>query len=740
MSEELPIEIHDYEESLAEDIAAMWNTWDDLWPGGFTQGVPYTAERVHKQFGESNAIAILIAIDKATNKPLGSCTLFAHWRDQEAAYVGTLGVSPEALGKKVGKRLLLESIKRASENGYTRVDLNTWAGNMKAVPLYKKIGMMWNPETSGVQMEDYIPGILKHSLCSPFFGQLDDPKDWYNVHVRNPVQAPDEFVIDGLAVYPYEFKIDDDTLSIIVDRFGRGISAIERTIDNSRFKIGAKVDSHQVLCGLPYMYTLVMENDTNKEMKVSLSLEAFQGLVFDGKHTISKTMASGEKYEWSVSYHLNSSAPLYRDNIKAPTIITKIDIDGQKSELVTGLKVQPAAEVRTRWGIARITPGGETSIPLTIVNNLPTKSEAQIHIETEESSLSIVPENTKIKLAAEGFGGTVLQVSSDPELEEGAHDIWVSFEISLGKDQKIRTRKFRIPVYCLGNHGVVVGYDDRRRRLVIASPMYSANISREGATLVANHDYNPNSSGLQIRSTIGPPFGIHPFRFAERAAEVKTTENETVVSMKATHPDRPLDIEDRTTFEHRSGIILHEVWVTNLSKESETFQLRLTGRGGGISFSEGDMYVPLASGVLSEKLGNFYTQYPAIPSDPSGFAEGWIATEQGGITTGELWNHSEVEEVRLGHGQMSMISYPQVTLEPGETRRLSQVWLVYGTQNWTHVRRVWLSRVAGHYPNKVESFGAETPKHLVNLDLDAVVIPFREDVVGCVRLTKSTVA
>ncbi|MFW9844218.1 MAG: hypothetical protein ACFFEV_06570 [Candidatus Thorarchaeota archaeon] len=98
MSETIDIVIQDYDESMAENVAQMWNTWDELWPGGFTQGVPYTAERVKKQFGKSDALAILIAIDQGTNKPLGSCTLFAHWRDKEAAYVGTLGVSPEALG------------------------------------------------------------------------------------------------------------------------------------------------------------------------------------------------------------------------------------------------------------------------------------------------------------------------------------------------------------------------------------------------------------------------------------------------------------------------------------------------------------------------------------------------------------------------------------------------------------------------------------------------------------------
>ena len=739
MTEDLAIEIHDYNERMAEDVAAMWNTWDELWPGGFTQGVPYTAERVKKQYGKSDALAILIAIDNETKKPLGSCTLFAHWRDTEAAYVGTLGVSPEALGKKVGKRLLLESIKRVSEKGYTRIDLNTWAGNMEAVPLYKKIGMMWNPEISGVHMEDFIPGILQHPLCFPFFVPLSGNHDWYDVHIREPVQAPDEFEIDGLAVYPYEFEKDENTLSVIVDRYGRGISSVERKIEGSRLKTYAKVDSHQVLCGLQYNYTLEIENETGEDIEVSVNLDAFDGLVFDDKSSKSLTMKSGDRLEWKVPYHLEPSAPLYRDNIKAPTIVTHLEIDGKKSELVTGLKVKPAAEIKIRWGVARIASGGKTTIPLTIVSNLPKKSTGVIHIDPLDSPIKVVPSETKIKLAADGFGGTVLHVTSETELEEGAHDIWVSLEIESGKNQKITTRKFRIPVFCLDGNGVAVGHDDIRRRLVITSPLYTAFFSKEGAILNANNDYNPSATGLQVRASIGPPFGINPFRFAEREHSVSTSNKETVVTMSATHPTRPLDIEERARFEHRTGIIIHEVWATNTSSESETFQLRLNGRGGGISFSEGDFFVPLASGVMTEKLGNFYTNYPAVPSEPSGFAEGWIANKQGGIVTGEMWDLSKVEEVRLGHGQMGMISYPLVTLEPGETRRLSQLWFVFGVQTWSHVRRIYRYRVTGYHENTVDSYKSEKLKRLVHLESDPIIVPYLQDAEGSLSLTKSTV-
>ena len=739
MSDEMSIELLDYDESLAEDIAGMWNTWDELWPGGFTQGVPYTGERVHKQFGKSDALAILIAYDTERRKPVGSCTLFAHWRDNEAAYIGTLGVSPEALGKKVGKRLLLESIERASKKGYTRVDLNTWAGNMKAVPLYKKIGMMWNPEISGVQMEDYIPGILHHPLCRSFFVPLSGNNDWYDVHVRDPTQAPDEYEIDGLAVYPYKFAHENDELSVVVDRYGRGISSIDRKFGESRLKVMAKTNSHQVLCGLPYSYTLVIENDTQSELEVSAHLEAFEGLVWDDDSSVSKRIAPEQKLEWNVSYHLNPSAPLYRDGIKSPTITTKLEVDGQKSELVSGLKVQPAAEIKTRWSPARITSGGKTSIPLTIISNLPTKGTAKLLIDSLTAPITVIPDNSTIKLAAEGFGGTTIQISSEPEVKEGSYDIWVSLEIDSGKGKTVTTRKFRIPIFCLGDKGIAIGHDDIRRRQVIVSPIFNAYFDEEGAILRVQNQYSAMETRLQVRSAIGPPFGINPFRFAEREAIVTESDKETIVAMIATHPNRPLEIEDRARFEHGTGIITHEVWVTNTSNESETFQLRLYGRGGGISFSEGTMYVPLSSGVLKEKLGNFYAAYPAIPGEPSTFSEGWIATEQEGVFKGQMWVHSEVDEVQLGDGQINMLSYPQVTLEPKERRRLSQLWLVFSVQNWSDVRRLWRSRVSGYFEDSVESFKDQTTKPLVNLELNPIAIPYLQDANGTLKLTKSTV-
>ncbi|TFH08062.1 MAG: GNAT family N-acetyltransferase, partial [Candidatus Thorarchaeota archaeon] len=654
MTEEMTIEIHDYDKSMAADIAAMWNTWDELWPGSFTQGNPYTAERVKKQYGTLNALAILIAIDQKSKKPIGSCTLFAHWRDKEAAYVGTLGVSPEALGKKVGKKLLRESIQRALEKGYTRVDLNTWAGNMKAVPLYKKIGMMWNPEIGGVHMEDYVPGILKHPLYSPFFGPLIGNDDWYNTHVREPIQAPDVYEHKGLAVFPYEFANNGNSLSVIVDRVGRGITAIDRTLEDNRIRVEARVNSHQVLCGMPFTYILEVENSSDSVIDASVRLVGFRGLHFDAADNEKQQIKPGDTFTWDVPFHLDSTAELFRDGVKGSNIVTKITLDGVESEFQTGLKIKSAVDLLTRWGQCRVAAGGKTSIPLTIVSNIKENAKARIILDDMDVPIKVENENGDMNFDPEGFGGTILNIYAGEDLEEGTHDLWVSFEITPKTGQKSTTRKFRIPIYCLAKKGIAVGHDDKRRRLDVAATNYAASFAMEGAILRANDPYGSDSGSFEVSSAIGPPFGLSPFKFAERQPSVSTTESETVISMKANHPDRPLLIEDRATFQHGTSLIKHEVWVTNISKEPKTFQLRLIGKGGGISFNRGEMYVPLSGGIIKENLGNFYFGYPAVSSEPSDYNEGWLAIKINSKVAGQFWDMESVEEFRLGPGQISL--------------------------------------------------------------------------------------
>ncbi len=121
------IEVRPFREEDAAGVAELLNASDAAWPGTFTGGIPYTAERVLRNRAEEAPILDLVAAEG--EKILGYCTLTRDWRDPGALYVGFLNVHPAYHGRGIGKRLLLGVLEEAIRRGAPYVSLNTWSGN-----------------------------------------------------------------------------------------------------------------------------------------------------------------------------------------------------------------------------------------------------------------------------------------------------------------------------------------------------------------------------------------------------------------------------------------------------------------------------------------------------------------------------------------------------------------------------------------------------------------------------------
>lgn len=739
MTDGADITIVEYNDKMAKDLAVMYNSWEDLWPGGYTQGVPYDEDRVKKQFGTMSSIAILIAIDDETKKPIGSCTLHQHVRDIDAAYVGTLGVSPEALNKKVGKRLLLRAIEIVRKDGRKRVDLNTWPGNMRAVPLYKKVGLMWNASGDGVQMEDYVPGILDHPLAKPFFELLPDGLTWYDVHDREIVQAPDEFTENNMEIFPYKFVQENSNLSVIIDKHSRHITSIERVLDGSKLRVSARVSQHKVLCGVPSNYIIEIENGGEREIDFKAKLKAFSALVFNDKDTASYKIQPGERIAWEVGFTVGATAPIHRRNIRTPTIDAALEIDGVKFPLRTGLIIRPAATIMNKADHVRITPGGTASIPVAIMSAADFALSGSVHVDSPSSSLKVSVNQADIHLTPEGQSGVLLDLTADSNLESKTYDLWLHLKLNSDDGVSLTTRKFRIPVYCIDNGSVAVGEDDQLLRKTIISSDYSATFDYEGALFRASYANADLEGTFLLRSQIGPPFGIDSFRFTPREVDVSNEGDSIVVCMKGNHPERPLAIEDRVVFEKGTGIIIHQVWVTNTGKDPHAFQLRIYGGGQGIGLNVGRKCIPLKGGVLVDNVNSMVLNYPGIPSAPEAYDEGWLAIEGRFTTIGELWDLSKVEEIRLGGNQISLMQYPVTSLEAGERRKLSEILLVLNASHWYDVQRLYRLRI-GKTISRFDIDSEFSTRQYYDLAIKPAVIPSITDTTVSVRAKKGILA
>ncbi len=716
--QEANIEIVEYSEELAAALSEMYNGWDDLWIGGFTQGVPFTEERVKDQFGKMSAIAILIAMDRDSHRPVGSCTLHPHVRDADAAYVGTLGVSPEVLNKKVGKRLLLRAIEISKRDGRTRVDLNTWAGNMRAVPLYKKVGMMWNPTGDGVQMEDYIPGILSHPLTQRFFENLPEGVTWYDVQQREIVQAPDEFIQDNMDVFPYRFEYGENYLSVTIDKHARYITAVESVVDGSRLGVRARVPSHTTLCGVPSEYILDIENGTDDDLHLTAGLEAFSDLKFMDRPSTSATVSARSSFTWKVGFTVTSNAPIHRRNLRTPAVNAGLKLGDDEFRLSTGLIVKPAAEIRVKSGECRIAAGGKAEIALSVISSANFSLSGTLHVNSPTPKLQVTPSEANVAIDKEGLSGAILKISAQTELKADTYDLWAYMDLITPEGLSFSTRRFRVPVFCLQNGSIAVGEDDRLRRKLIISSEYSATYDYEGAILRATAAGSSDEGTYLLRSQIGPPFGIDSFRFTPRDVQVSDDHDDIIIAMSGCHPEKPLLIEDIVRFEKGTGVIKYQVWTTNTGTEPQTIQVRVFGGGQGVNISAGTKYIPLKRGVVSANANSLLTMYPSFPSNPEAFQEGWIALEGHTSAKGEIWDHEAVEAIHIGNNQIISLHYPATVIQPGERQLMSQVWLMMRATGWKDVRETWLSRVEKRFPT-----GSETEPLTPHSILDATAKP-----------------
>lgn len=206
-----------------EDVSALVGMWKESrsgWPPGFFGASEVTASSVEQEERSSGAIFSVIALEG--ERIVGYCRTSPYGGEPEASYVSLINVVPDRHGAGIGRMLLIDAIERSSRAGMNRIDLHTWPANMKAVPLYKKTGFFWVPDTR-VYMQNYIPGLLRMEGFREFLG--DD--HWYSVMRRElEVEPDDQRTPSGRQVFNCLFVNDNGEFTAEFDRRGRCLSGV----------------------------------------------------------------------------------------------------------------------------------------------------------------------------------------------------------------------------------------------------------------------------------------------------------------------------------------------------------------------------------------------------------------------------------------------------------------------------------------------------------------------------------
>jgi ribosomal protein S18 acetylase RimI-like enzyme len=348
------IKIIEYEPKYAKELAESWSRSSGQ-PGWNGEVFNDTEESVLRREEKSSNLSHFLA--RTDCKVVGSCSLSEYKEDSGALYIGMLNVEPDYMNKKIGKMLVLRSVERTIELGYPRLDLFTWGGNTKAVPLYKKTGFFWEEMERATHLMNFIPSVLKEELFKEYFTKVD----WYDDSKRIIEIAPDGRKENKFEYYTYTWEKDGDKLEIDYERRGRGL----RRIDCNDYSIEAVVENLELVFGSNYKVKYIVKNKSGKDLNIS-----FKGM---NDENIDFSFNESSKVETEKSFEceffvgkIDTPQNIWKTH---PTVKSEVVINGIKTIFKVGVEPKIPLSLNARFE-DKVDPKGIVSkFQLDIENN-----------------------------------------------------------------------------------------------------------------------------------------------------------------------------------------------------------------------------------------------------------------------------------------------------------------------------------------------------------------------------------
>jgi RimJ/RimL family protein N-acetyltransferase len=358
-------QIVEYDQSLAPAIAEMWNRSGEGWGGQFGDGI-WTTERAIAQQTHDAYFSIYIAMKDG--EALGYCSLNRYYKDENTAYVQLLNVRPDYHGKGIGKELILLCVKETIALGMPRLDIHTWPGNTKAMPMYKKCGFLWEDRSDTTHLSNFIPTVLATELLADFF----EKADWYSDSSRKIDIKPDGRKTDKFELFKYEWEKDGLSLCVGFEKTGRRIWLVE----TDDYKIEMTAENHELAFGLGYRCLFSVENKTGKTLNVVISGKSDGVISFDG----SWAESVAEKAVFEGLFHIGEITREQDKMRMHPCVLADVRVNGKHVEF--GLGIEPKFPIEVSLAEKRLlaVPGNTEDVYINIKNNLPNDAIAKFRL------------------------------------------------------------------------------------------------------------------------------------------------------------------------------------------------------------------------------------------------------------------------------------------------------------------------------------------------------------------------
>jgi GNAT superfamily N-acetyltransferase len=688
--------VRDFQLTLddAGRLAECLNTFDDSdsWPGGFTHGNPFTAQRVLEDWGKRNDIRVIVA--HTDDKIVGHSNVCHASRDKEAAYVGLLGVDPKYQKMGFGKALLIESAQTAAAAGKRRIDLHTWAGNLKAVPLYKRTGYNWVPGTR-VLMESHIPGIIGNSLFSDFFEKYN----WYDSFKREINQEVDDITEGQLGVFRYRFEGENgDLLEVTIDREAKGICGFQLTMNGRTLCANVQSSTHTGYIGYGTVpIEIKIENGFDEDLPYSIEVKPEKDLDVRLDGSTTGKLPAGESMRATGQYAiLKATRSIDREtnaDEKVPTQAEWCFKLGEKAiSLFNGLIPSKAVAVTLGPRYPSLSPFGKEEIGFGVRNNTTEEIKGKI-VLTPPEGVRVSPQNISLKLKPSDVLEESLSISIESDI---GSLLSIDFALDLednGSLVRVSSKKFNIPV--LGMKGAVA-YMSLDDLIILETEDIRAIMNPRPALGFLGFDYKPLKRYFGGWNVLGVETG-YPFPGEggewNRLAPMVEIEN---------HGDFA-DVRLTAEFEERTG--LHQAVTYRIHSGSNLIEtisklenvgtskianlgLRCVGWFGGV-FDRG--FVPLRGEIFCLDSVD-WSGYRQLPKPAKEYHESWVAMHrhQERYLVGYIWDAEHAKDSRILRGwDVSRVEYRLPDLNPGETITKNVLRMYIGDGDWRKVRSLY---------------------------------------------------
>ncbi|WP_409250865.1 GNAT family N-acetyltransferase [Bacillus sp. SCS-153A] len=325
------VKIVEYHEGLAKGIAKMWNESRENWGGDST--ITTEQEVIEK---EANSTNLHLFLAMAGEEVVGYCGLSQYREDTGALYIPLLNVHPAYQGLKIGKQLVLKALEKTIELNWPRLDLFTWPGNTKAVPLYKKCGFFWEERDDSTHLMNFIPLVMQIEWLRPFF----EKHDWYSTSQREITVKPDGVKVQDHTCFEYKWQAGDEFVRVQIERTGRGI----RLIETQDLLVEVSLPGFKLLEKEQHPVTYKVMNKTGEPLNVSLSGNANE--IVD--HSFQQSFTVNEEWtgEFPVSLSMPDSEPSpWKTH---PAVSSTVNIHGMEFPFKVGVFPRQAGKVFVR--------------------------------------------------------------------------------------------------------------------------------------------------------------------------------------------------------------------------------------------------------------------------------------------------------------------------------------------------------------------------------------------------------